>query len=129
MPARVPMANVVSIGDVLIVIGMVAFVYRSCTDLPALAPTCCEPLRSRRFRRVMAGPDDVELGDWLTQAAIVTWIYAEHALDHRGRRLSDDADGRRDALGGIISAPMLDRLAGFRALSVVELCAAAARSR
>ena len=39
VPAQVPLASVLSIGDVMMVIGMVAFVYRSCT--PPRAPARC----------------------------------------------------------------------------------------
>ena len=48
-------ANAVSIGDVLIVLGTVAFVYRSCSDLPPFGTNVLRPLSHAGFRRVMAG--------------------------------------------------------------------------
>ena len=51
----VPLANAISIGDVLIVLGTVAFVYRSCSELPPFGTNVLRPLSHAGFRRVMAG--------------------------------------------------------------------------
>ena len=59
------------------------------------------------------------VGDWLTQAACVTWIYeSTRSVGLVSAFLATRMVGY--ALGGIISAPMLDRIPGFKALSVVE---------
>ena len=120
VPAQVPMASVLSIGDVMMVIGMVAFVYRSCTVATgASTMQVLEPLRSAAFRRVVAGRLVSSVGDWLTQAACVTWIYeSTRSVGLVSAFLVTRMVGY--ALGGIISAPMLDRIPGFKALSVVE---------
>jgi MFS family permease len=120
VPAQVPMASVLSIGDVMMVIGMVAFVYRSCTAAKgASTMQVLEPLRSAAFRRVVAGRLVSSVGDWLTQAACVTWIYeSTRSVGLVSAFLATRMVGY--ALGGIISAPMLDRIPGFKALSVVE---------
>lgn len=120
VPAQVPMASVLSIGDVMMVIGMVAFVYRSCTAATGTSKMqVLEPLRSAAFRRVVAGRLVSSVGDWLTQAACVTWIYeSTRSVGLVSAFLATRMIGY--ALGGIISAPMLDRIPGFKALSVVE---------
>ncbi|HVI35405.1 MAG TPA: MFS transporter [Gaiellales bacterium] len=120
VPAQVPLASVLSIGDVMMVIGMVAFVYRSCTAATgASTMQVLQPLRSAAFRRVVAGRLVSSVGDWLTQAACVTWIYeSTRSVGLVSAFLATRMAGY--ALGGIISAPMLDRVPGFKALSVVE---------
>ena len=120
VPAQVPLASVLSIGDVMMVIGMVAFVYRSCTGAKGTSTMqVLGPLRSAAFRRVVAGRLVSSVGDWLTQAACVTWIYeSTRSVGLVSAFLATRMVGY--ALGGIISAPMLDRIPGFKALSVVE---------
>ncbi len=120
VPAQVPLASVLSVGDVMMVIGMVAFVYRSCTPATgASTMQVLEPLRSAAFRRVISGRLVSSVGDWLTQAACVTWIYeSTRSVGLVSAFLVTRMVGY--ALGGFISAPMLDRIPGFKALSVVE---------
>jgi len=120
VPAQMPLASVLSIGDVLMVIGMVAFVYRSCTPATGTSTVqVLQPLRSAAFRRVVAGRLVSSVGDWLTQAACVTWIYqSTRSVGLVSAFLATRMVGY--ALGGIISAPMLDRIPGFKALSAVE---------
>ncbi|HET7428499.1 MAG TPA: MFS transporter, partial [Gaiellales bacterium] len=120
LPIRIPTASVLSIGDLLIVLGTVAFVYRSCA--PTVGPQTANilaPLRSAAFRRVIAGRLVSSVGDNLTQAAVVTWIYwtsrsvALVSAFLIVRMLSS-------AFGGLASAPLLDRIPAFTTLSVVE---------
>jgi MFS family permease len=120
MPSQVPFASVLSIGDFLIVLGTVAFVYRACSPVTGRrSVNVFEPLRSPAFRRVIAGRLVSSVGDWLTQAAVVTWIYSSSrsiglvSAFLVVRMLSL-------ALGGLASAPMLDRIPAFTTLSVVE---------
>ena len=68
----------------------------------------------------MAGRITSKLGDWLTQAAIVTWIFTEtRSTTAVGVFLITRMLGA--TAGGILSAPLLTRLEGFRVLSLVEL--------
>ncbi len=120
VPPQIPLATVLSIGDLLIVVGMVAFVYRACTPRIGVPSVhVFEPLRSAAFRRVIAGRLVSTLGDWLTQAAVVTWVYSTTQSTAMVsaflvlRMLGYVA-------GGVASAPLLDRLPGFRTLSIVE---------
>ncbi len=121
LPGSVPLANALSIGDVLIVIGMAAFVYLSCT--PRLATpgwSALAPLRVPAFRRVLAGRSTSRLGDWVTMTAVVTWVFE---LTHSTTMVSAFLVARIVAAiaGGIASAPLLDRIARFRALSLIEV--------
>jgi MFS family permease len=120
VPPQIPLATVLSIGDLLIVIGMVAFIYRVCTPRIGLpSGHVFEPLRSAPFRRVIAGRLVSTLGDWLTQAAVVTWIYSStRSTAMVSAFLVLRMFGY--ALGGFASAPLLDRMPGFRMLSIVE---------
>lgn len=121
LPRSVPLANALSIGDVLIVIGMAAFVYLSCT--PRLATpgwSALAPLRVPAFRRVLAGRSTSRLGDWVTMTAVVTWLFQ---LTHSTTMVSVFLLSRILAAiaGGMASAPLLDRLARTRALWIVEV--------
>jgi MFS family permease len=120
-PPVVPFASAVSVGDVLIVLGMVAFVYRSCTPRTGNSSSAIiAPLRYPAFRRVIVGRLTSKLGDWLTQAATVTWIYS---TTHSTLAVSAALLARMagSALGGVAAAPIINRLGGFRLLSSVEL--------
>jgi MFS family permease len=120
VPPEIPLASVLSIGDLLIVVGMVAFVYRACTPRVGVASgDVLEPLRSAAFRRVIAGRMVSTLGDWLTQAAVVTWIYS---TTRSTAMVSGFLILRMFGyvIGGVASAPILDRMPGFRTLSTVE---------
>jgi MFS family permease len=120
LPQAVPFSTAISIGDILMLLGMVAFVYRSCSPHPAGPPTnLLAPLRSGAFRRVLTGRLVSGVGDWLAQAAVVTWIYAE---SHSTYLVAAFLVGRIGfgTVGGLASAPLLDRVGGFRVLSWVE---------
>jgi predicted MFS family arabinose efflux permease len=121
LPRDVPFAAAISIGDIAILLGMVAFVYRACAPRPAGRPVrLLAPLRSAAFRRVVAGRMVSGVGDWLTQAAVVTWIY-QHT--HSTSLISVFLVGliMSVTLGGLASAPLLDRVGSFRILSQVEV--------
>ncbi len=122
LPTAVPMASALSVGDMLVVLGMVAFVYRTCSPRPARSAggsSVLAPLRYPDFRRVVAGRLTSKLGDWLTQAAAVTWIYSStRSTFGVSAFLLVRVVGA--TLGGVMSAPLLDRMPGFRLLSLVE---------
>jgi hypothetical protein len=64
MPSQVPFSSVLSIGDFLIVLGTVAFVYKACTPISdRRLVNVFEPLRSPAFRRVIAGRLVSSIGD------------------------------------------------------------------
>jgi predicted MFS family arabinose efflux permease len=120
LPPAVPFSTVISIGDILMLLGMVAFVYRSCAPRPVgPATNLLAPLRSAAFRRVLTGRLVSGVGDWLAQAAVVTWIYAE---THSTYLVAAFLVSRivSVTVGGLASAPLLDRVGGFRVLSWVE---------
>lgn len=79
LPKRLPGATVVSPGDVLIVVGTIAFVVlvslgdrgRPPLDVRRLVA----PLNVATYRRLATARFVSYLGDWLTIAAVVGWIY------------------------------------------------------
>ena len=79
LPRELPLANVFSIGDLLLGIGTVMLIVTVSTaesSRPALSPSrLLEPLRTPSFRRLASGKLLSQLGDWLTVAALVGWIY------------------------------------------------------
>ena len=120
LPHQIPFAAVISIGDVLVVLGAAAFVYHACAPHTNRPPgRLLAPLQSPAFRRVILGRLVSGVGDWLTQAAVVTWIYLE---THSTPLVSVFLLSRIVAVvaGGIASAPLLDRVGGFRTLARVE---------
>jgi len=81
LPQALPLTNVFSIGDLLIGIGTVVFIVAISTSEGSrriLAPSrILEPLRIASFRRLAIGKLVSQLGDWLTLAALIGWIYDE----------------------------------------------------
>ncbi len=117
---QVPRASVISIGDVLMLAGAIAFTYRSCTPRLKRTASLAAPLRVPEFRRVVAARFVSGVGDWLTQAAAVTWIYSETRSTAMVSIYLVLGIGAF-VIGGIAAAPRLDRLSGFRVLSTIEL--------
>ncbi len=80
LPRDLPFTNVFSIGDLLLGIGtvlLIVIVSTAETSRPALSSSrLLEPLQTPSFRRLAAGKFVSQLGDWLTVAALVGWIYA-----------------------------------------------------
>jgi hypothetical protein len=79
IPQPLPLTNVFSIGDILIGFGMVAFIVVVATGggaEPALRfGRLLTPFRTRSYRYLAVGKLVSHLGDWLTLAALVGWIY------------------------------------------------------
>jgi predicted MFS family arabinose efflux permease len=81
LPDRLPLANVFSIGDILIGFGVVAFIVLASLDSekepPLRVRRIVEPLGLRDFRLLALGRLVSLTGDWLTMAALISWLYAE----------------------------------------------------
>lgn len=79
IPAGLPLANVFSVGDILIGFGMIAFIVVVATSgsvEPALRfSRLVEPFHTVAYRRLATGKLVSHLGDWLTLAALIGWIY------------------------------------------------------
>ena len=121
LPHQIPFATAISIGDILVVLGAVAFVYRSCAPLSASrrVPLFAPIRQSAPFRRVIVGRLVSGTGDWIAQAAIVTWIF----LHTRSPALISAFLVARIVsvmVGGFSAASLLDRVGGFRTLAFVE---------
>jgi hypothetical protein len=125
IPAGIPLANVFSVGDVLIALGVVTFVLSVSLGRPgserALDPRrLLRPLTVPSFRRLAAGKLVSHLGDWLTLAALVGWIYGETGSTGQVAlllvvRLAPPI------LGGGVAAAVVDRLRKERLLVSVEI--------
>jgi predicted MFS family arabinose efflux permease len=123
LPKQLPLANTFSVGDLLIGLGMIAFII--IVSLPRGADTLAasrivEPLRIRAYRRLAIGKLLSSVGDWLTVSALIGWVY--HETGSTGNvailllvRLAPPI------LGGGLAAVVVDRLPKNRVLVLVEL--------
>jgi predicted MFS family arabinose efflux permease len=121
LPKLIPFANALSIGDLLLLVGVTAFVYRAgATDEDRHRRRSVEALGHAAFRRLLIGRTVSKLGDWLTLAAVVTWIYVQ---TRSTLLVSVFLVLRMTATvaGGLVAAPLLDRFARFRTLWFVEI--------
>ena len=79
LPAHLPLANVFSLGDILIGFGMIAFIVVVTTSDAEGSPLDISrlalPFRTPAYRRLATGKLVSHLGDWLTLAALIGWIY------------------------------------------------------
>jgi predicted MFS family arabinose efflux permease len=121
LPRAFPLTNSLSLGDLLVLAGVIAFVFRA--SLPARESTGArtrETLTYDAFRRLVAGRTVSKLGDWLTMTAVVTWLYIE---TRSSVLVSAFLVFRMGAtvLGGVAVTPLLDHFARFRTLWFVEL--------
>jgi hypothetical protein len=123
LPYQLPYANIFSVGDLLIGFGMMAFIVVASLEPghgSLSASRIAEPLRNAAYRRLAAGKLVSHLGDWLTIAALVGWIYQETRSTAQVAavmlvRLAPPI------LGGGIAAVVVDRLSKTRLLLWVEL--------
>jgi predicted MFS family arabinose efflux permease len=121
LPRAVPLANSLSIGDLLLLAGVITFVFRA--GLPARyndVGRTREVLSVGPFRRLLAGRTMSKLGDWLTMTAVVTWLY----VDTRSSLLVSLFLVLRmgaTVLGGFLVTSLLDRIPRFRTLWFVEI--------
>lgn len=129
MPRAVPLANVFSVGDLLIGFGMAVFlVVASMEDdgerILSL-PRLLQPLRMPAYRRLAAGRLVSMVGDWFTMGALVGWIYTDTRSTGAvaGLLLVRLAP---PILGGGVAAVVVDRLPKERLLVAVEVARAGA---
>lgn len=79
LPSWLPFANVFSIGDVLIALGVILVVCRLSLGIgrpprPRFGEILA-PARSSVFRRFWLAGLMSEVGDWMTTAAVIAWVY------------------------------------------------------
>jgi hypothetical protein len=129
LPPSIPLANVFSIGDVLIGVGAMAFVIVN--SLPPRAESAsriaraASPLRVPPFRRLLAGRLVSLVGDWLTIAALISWSYGS-SKSIVGVAILLLLRIGPPILGGSIASVLVDRLPPRRLAVSVELLRAAA---
>ncbi len=123
LPDALPLTNVFSVGDILIGIGAAAFIVSVSTGDGTRTldgRRLLRPLRSMSYRRLAAGKLVSHLGDWLTLAALVGWVYDETSSVGNVAvlllvRLAPPI------LGGGLAAAIVDRVRKERLLLSVEL--------
>ncbi len=124
LPRQLPFANVFSLGDVLISFGMIAFIVVVSTHGDrerVLNPfRLLEPFRAPTYRLLATGKLISHLGDWLTLAALIGWIYQATGSTGAaaGLLLSRLAP---PIVGGGVAALVVDRLPKQRLLVWIEL--------
>lgn len=124
LPSQLPLANVFSIGDLLIGFGMIGFVVFVATsgggdpvlDIRRLV----EPLRTKTYRRLAAGKLVSHLGDWLTLTALVGWIY-ERTGSPANVAVLLIVRLAPPILGAGVASIVVDRLPKHRVIIAVEL--------
>jgi hypothetical protein len=123
LPAELPLANVFSVGDLFIGFGMAAFIVAASLSggERALSPSrMLQPFRTRAYARLAAGRFISQIGDWLTLAALIGWVYSStgstaHVAGLLLVRLAPPI------LGGGIATLVVDRLPKQRLLVWVEI--------
>ncbi len=129
LPRQLPLANVFSAGDVLIGFGMVALIVFVSLDGGAERALSVRrmlaPLHSVPYRRLASAKLVSHVGDWLTLAALVGWIYSETGSTSQvaGLMLIRLAP---PILGGGVAAVVVDRLPKSHLLFFTELARGAA---
>jgi len=127
LPSALPLANVFSGGDVLIALGAIALLVtvslEPSPDRLLSAGRMTRPLATRGFRTLLLGKLVSEVGDWLTTAVLVGWLYnesrstAQVALLILARLVPP-------ILGSSVAAIVVDRVSKRRVLVFVELARA-----
>ncbi|HVP74939.1 MAG TPA: MFS transporter [Gaiellaceae bacterium] len=124
LPVRVPLANVFSIGDLLIGFGMIGFI--TAVSLGPRAERSFSPRRLavplgvRSFRSLACARFVSQAGDWLTMTAVVGWMFA---TTHSTTRVAAVLLVRMvpPVLGGGTAAIIVDRLPKRPLLIAVEV--------
>ncbi|MDQ3889350.1 MAG: MFS transporter [Actinomycetota bacterium] len=124
VPRELPLGNVFSVGDLLIAVGVVVLIVAASIEEPServLEPArLVRPLASAPFRRLVSGNLVSSLGDWLTLAALVGWVYGETSSIGQVAVLMLVRLGP-PILGGGIAAGIVDRLPKERLVVGLEL--------
>jgi Na+/melibiose symporter-like transporter len=129
LPARFPFANAFSVGDLLIGIGAAALIVAVSTgegrDRLFSPSRLVRPMRDRCYVRLALGKLFTDLGDWLTLAVLVGWVYqgTGSLTQVAGLLLVRLAP---PILGGGLAALVVDRFPKQRLLVFVELARGAA---
>ena len=130
LPSRLPFSNTFSVGDLLISLGMIVFVVvvstrdEGSTSPFALSATL-RPLRFAGYRHLLLGKLISSVGDWLTVATVIGWIYARtHSTTDVAVILI--ARLAPPILGGGVAAMVIDRLPKGRLLVWIEVARGAA---
>lgn len=123
LPQQLPLANVFSVGDVLIGLGAIALVLvvslGSAGSPPLRIGRLAAPFRRGQYRLLVAGKLVSHAGDWLTLATLMGWIYAETGSTAQAAllllvRLAPPI------VGGGIAVLVVDRLPKTRLLASIE---------
>jgi Family of unknown function (DUF5317)/Major Facilitator Superfamily len=80
MPSQIPFASAFSVGDVLLAAGAISFIVLSSVGKErrhADVRRFREVARVPPYRRLLIGTFISQLGDWLTLATVVAWVYAD----------------------------------------------------
>jgi hypothetical protein len=124
LPHGFPLANAFSIGDILIGIGMIGLIVAVTTgdgSERALVPSrMLRPMKVPTFRRLACGKLVSHLGDWLTLAALVGWVYQQ---SHSTVQVAALMLVRLipPIVGGGVAAAVVDRLPKARLLAWMEI--------
>jgi Na+/melibiose symporter-like transporter len=116
---------VFSIGDLLIGFGMAAFIIHEslsgAESEPVVSPArLAAPLKVASYRRLAAGKFASQLGDWLTLAALIGWLYGETSSTQYVAALLLVRLGP-PILGGSVAVLLVDRLPKRNLLIGVEI--------
>jgi hypothetical protein len=124
LPAALPFANAFSPGDVLIGVGVAAFIVVVSVDEEGsrtLDPKrLLAPLQVGSYRLLLSGRLVSHLGDWLTLAALVGWIYERTGSTANVALLMLVRLGP-PILGSGAASVVVDRLPKGRLLGRIEL--------
>lgn len=123
LPARLPLANVFSVGDLLIGVGMITFVLLASTDRSGRVldwGRLVQPFRTTSYRRLALGRLISSFGDWVTLVTLVGWLYEStgSTRDVAALLLIRFAP---PILGGGLAAMIVDRTPKQRLLPAVEI--------
>ncbi|TML25327.1 MAG: MFS transporter [Actinobacteria bacterium] len=124
LPDRFPLGNVFSVGDILIGLGMAAFIVAAAMrdgSEPTLSlARLIEPVRVPTYRRLVSAKLVSHLGDWLTLAALIGWLYGRtgSTRDVAALLLVRLAP---PIIGGGLATIVVDRLPKGRLLMWIEL--------
>lgn len=123
LPVRIPLANVFSVGDLLIAFGMIGFIAavslgpqteRSFNPRRLAAPLAVSSFRSLACARFVS-----QTGDWLTMTAVVGWMFATtHSTTNVAAVLL--VRMAPPVLGGGLATVIVDRLPKRPLLVAVE---------